>query len=67
MVMAIVGGAFFPPIMGLIAESAKSMAVSMVIPLICYLYIAYYAFKGSKIPNEHIEEIPAEPQIIPTH
>ena len=67
MVMAIVGGAFFPPIMGLIAESAKSMAVSMVIPLICYLYIAYYAFKGSKIPNEQIEEMPAEPQIIPTH
>ncbi len=67
MVMAIVGGAFFPPIMGLIAESAKSMAVAMVIPLICYLYIAYYAFKGSKIPNEHIEEMPTEVKILSTH
>jgi len=67
MVMAIVGGAFFPPIMGLIAESAKSMAVAMVIPLICYLYIAYYAFKGSKIPNEHAEEISAETKVLSIH
>jgi FHS family L-fucose permease-like MFS transporter len=67
MVMAIVGGAFFPPVMGLIAESTKSMAIAMVIPLICYLYIAYYAFSGSKIPGEPIEEVATAAQILPTH
>ncbi|SDT04854.1 MFS transporter, FHS family, L-fucose permease [Mucilaginibacter mallensis] len=67
MVMAIVGGAFFPPVMGLIAESTKSMAIAMVIPLICYLYIAYYALRGSKIPGELIEEVAASAKILPTH
>lgn len=45
-VMAIIGGAVFTPIMGLIA--IKSMALAMIIPLICYLFIMFYAFVGSK-------------------
>lgn len=49
MVMAIVGGAVFPPIMGLVAEKADSMAIGMTIPLIAYAYIGYYAFIGSKM------------------
>jgi FHS family L-fucose permease-like MFS transporter len=52
MVMAIVGGAFFPPLMGLIAESAKSMAIAMIVPLVAYVYITYYALAGSKITGE---------------
>ena len=48
MVMAIVGGAVLPPIMGYIAESAASMAIAMVVPLVGYLYITYYAAYGSK-------------------
>jgi len=49
MVMAIVGGAVFPPLMGYIAEISKSMAIAMVIPLIGYVYITYYALYGSKL------------------
>jgi FHS family L-fucose permease-like MFS transporter len=56
MVMAIVGGAFFPPLMGLISGYTKSMAVAMAVPLICYIYITYYAFRGSKIANEYAGE-----------
>lgn len=47
MVMAIIGGAILPPLMGLISEST-SMAFAMIIPLVAYIYIAYYAFSGSK-------------------
>lgn len=47
MVMAIVGGAFFPPLMGLISEGS-GMAFSMIIPLVAYMYITYYAFSGSR-------------------
>lgn len=47
MVMAIVGGAFFPPLMGLISEGS-GMAFSMIIPLVAYVYITYYAFLGSR-------------------
>lgn len=48
-VMAIVGGAVFTPIMGLVFEVTKSMAVSMLVVLVCYLFIAYYSFVGSKV------------------
>ncbi len=48
-IMAIVGGAFFTPIMGLVYEAYKSMALAMVVPLVCYAFITYYSFVGSKV------------------
>jgi MFS transporter, FHS family, L-fucose permease len=41
-VMAIIGGGVFTPLMGLIA--AKSMALAMLVPLGCYCFISLYAF-----------------------
>jgi FHS family L-fucose permease-like MFS transporter len=41
-VMAIIGGGVFTPLMGLIA--VKSMALAMLIPLGCYCFITLYAF-----------------------
>ncbi|HEY5469766.1 MAG TPA: L-fucose:H+ symporter permease [Bacteroidales bacterium] len=41
-VMAIIGGGVFTPIMGLVAE--KSMALAMLIPMGCYCFITIYAF-----------------------
>ena len=51
MVMAIVGGAVLPPLMGYIAEVSNSMAIAMVIPLVGYAYITYYALSGSKLKS----------------
>lgn len=48
MVMAIVGGAVIPVLQGLIADSSIGIHHAFILPLICYLYIAYYGFKGSK-------------------
>jgi FHS family L-fucose permease-like MFS transporter len=48
LVMAIIGGAVFTPIMGWIFVITKSMAISMIVPLACYVFISYYAFLGSK-------------------
>jgi FHS family L-fucose permease-like MFS transporter len=47
-VMAVIGGAIFTPAMGRIFEATHSMATAMIVPLICYIFIAYYAFIGSK-------------------
>ncbi len=47
-IMAIVGGAVFTPVMGLIFEATHSMATAMLIPLACYMFITYYAFVGSR-------------------
>jgi MFS transporter, FHS family, L-fucose permease len=51
MVMAIVGGAVLPPLMGYIAEASHSMAIAMVVPLVGYAYITYYALLGSKLKS----------------
>ena len=48
-IMSIIGGAVATPAMGLIFQVAHSMAWAMTVPLICYIFIAYYAFYGSKV------------------
>jgi MFS transporter, FHS family, L-fucose permease len=48
-VMAIIGGAVFTPLMGLVFEATKSMASAMLIPLACYIFISYFAFIGSRV------------------
>lgn len=47
--MAIVGGAVLPVIQGAIADSV-GLHHAFVLPVICYLYILFYALQGSK-PN----------------
>jgi FHS family L-fucose permease-like MFS transporter len=47
-IMAIIGGAIWTPIMGLISDYTGSLAWAMIVPLIAYIYVLYYAFKGSK-------------------
>jgi MFS transporter, FHS family, L-fucose permease len=45
--MAIVGGAILPVIQGVIADRV-GIHHAFVLPVICYLYILYYALSGSK-------------------
>jgi FHS family L-fucose permease-like MFS transporter len=47
-IMAIIGGAIWTPIMGLISDYTDSLAWAMIVPLLAYIYVMYYAFKGSK-------------------
>ena len=46
--LAIVGGAIVPVMQGGLADNI-GLQVSFVLPLICYLYIAYYGLIGSKV------------------
>ncbi len=47
LVMAIVGGALVPPAMGWIADH-HGLQLSFLLPVLCYLYIAFYAWRGAK-------------------
>jgi len=47
LVMAIVGGAFFPAIMGRISDAA-SIQKAFLVPLLCYVYIFYFGVRGYK-------------------
>lgn len=49
MVMAIIGGAVFPPLEGLVFQATRSMAAALSVVLICYAFITHYALVGSKM------------------
>jgi FHS family L-fucose permease-like MFS transporter len=47
LVMAIIGGALFPAIMGKISD-ASNIQTAFVVPLLCYLFILYFGLSGYK-------------------
>ena len=47
LVMAIVGGAILPVLMGAIAD-AFNVHVSLIVPLLAYFYLAFYGWNGYK-------------------
>jgi FHS family L-fucose permease-like MFS transporter len=47
LIMAIVGGAILPVMQGALADRI-GIHHAFIIPAICYIYIAYYAFRGSR-------------------
>ena len=47
-VMSIVGGAVFPPLMGLIADK-YNMSVGFFAPIPLFVFILYYGLKGHKV------------------
>jgi FHS family L-fucose permease-like MFS transporter len=49
LVMAIVGGAFFPLLLGWIARSTGSMALGYMVPLFCFAGVAAYGFAAPLI------------------
>jgi len=50
LVMSIVGGAIFPPVMGLIADKFN-MSVGFYAPIPLFAFILYYGMKGYKVRN----------------
>jgi len=56
LVMAIIGGGVFTPLMGLVFKATSSMALAMGVPLVCYVFIAYYAYVAA-IMRGHSSQI----------
>jgi FHS family L-fucose permease-like MFS transporter len=49
LIMAIVGGAIIPPLMGLISTHGGGLRVAMVLPALCYAYLLFYALSGHRV------------------
>ena len=49
LIMAIVGGALIPPLMGWLATHGGGLRVAFVVPALCYLYLLFYAVSGYRI------------------
>ena len=47
LVMAIIGGAFFPALMGRISD-ATSIQTAFLVPLVCHVVVFYFALRGYK-------------------
>jgi FHS family L-fucose permease-like MFS transporter len=48
-VMSIVGGALLPPLLGIIADATENIQYGYVIPLLCFVVVFYFGWKGYKI------------------
>ena len=48
LIMMILGGAFIPPVQGLLADYA-GIHISYIIPVFCFVYLAWYAWKVKKV------------------
>jgi MFS transporter, FHS family, L-fucose permease len=49
LIMSIVGGAIFPPVMGYIADVSQSMSIGFLAPIPFFIYIFYYGLAGHKV------------------
>ncbi|MEO9216580.1 MAG: L-fucose:H+ symporter permease [Rhodanobacter sp.] len=48
LIMAIVGGAIVPPLLGVLADHI-GLQHAFFLPLLCYMYIVFYGIRGSRI------------------
>jgi MFS transporter, FHS family, L-fucose permease len=48
LIMAILGGALIPPIQGFLADHI-GIHISFIVPIFCYIYLAYYSIRVSSI------------------
>jgi MFS transporter, FHS family, L-fucose permease len=60
LVMAIVGGAIFPPVLGWIAKTTGSLAEGYVVPAIGFAGVALYGFLAGRIQPDEIALAPQE-------
>jgi FHS family L-fucose permease-like MFS transporter len=49
LIMAIVGGALLPLLMGWLATHGGGLRVAFVVPALCYLYLLFYALSGYRV------------------
>jgi FHS family L-fucose permease-like MFS transporter len=65
-VMAIVGGAIFPPAMGLVTRLTRSLALGYILPLLGYVVVALYAFVVPRLTSTRVSRhtVEATPYIL---
>jgi len=47
MVMAIIGGALFPPILGFISDTCDSLRIAYLVPMFCFMPVLYFGWRES--------------------
>jgi FHS family L-fucose permease-like MFS transporter len=65
LVMAVVGGAAFTPLMGWVAQTWQSISVAYCVPLLCYCIIGLYSFFGANPTRQQIAPFESQPPLAP--
>ena len=52
LIMSIVGGAILPRLFGIISDSTGDIQMGYMVPLICFVIVAYFGWKGYKTVQE---------------
>jgi FHS family L-fucose permease-like MFS transporter len=60
-VMAILGGAIFPPLMGYVKTLTGNLALGYALPLFGYLVVALYGFFAPRVGSHQVAMAPFEP------
>jgi FHS family L-fucose permease-like MFS transporter len=59
--MSIIGGGLIPPAMGKISD-ASNIQRAFIVPLICYLYVIYFAVRGYR--TNRVSAVPESAPIL---
>lgn len=51
-IMAIVGGALLPPLLGIISDNTGNIQYGYIVPLLCFIVVAWFGLKGYEVKNE---------------
>ena len=49
LIMSIVGGAILPRVFGVISDATGNIQLGYIVPLICFVIVAWFAWNGYKV------------------
>ena len=55
LIMSIVGGALVPYVMGILSDR-YSTAFAYIVPMICFIVVAWYGWKGYRIKEDSVQD-----------
>jgi FHS family L-fucose permease-like MFS transporter len=56
LIMSVVGGAVFAPLMGYVADH-YSISFAFWVPLFCFVYIGWYAIQGCRVKGQNLQPV----------
>ena len=51
LIMSIVGGAILPQAFGVISDATGNIQLGYIVPLVCFVIVSYFGWKGFKVVN----------------
>lgn len=63
LIMSIAGGAIFPRVFGVISDQTGNIQLGYIVPLLCFIIVAYFGWRGYKVINKvEVENVPVKKQ-----